>query len=624
MSQERAAEGPRTEDPAVGPLRSCAPFQEDREGVSSVPGLTPDLPGASSGALVWAGSGKRAFREEARGDASSQAGGAAGAGQGAEGSGTKACLVVLELQARGQSQDAIPDPRLHRQVPAVPAQGTLASKRLQISLHDILVESQSRNLGGLPVGLPDGAPVGRQGPAGAAEASCPRPREATEARVTSLGCDGRSPTLSKEEPPKRGLPSSPGPATSRARKNSRMDGALSQGGEGAGGVLWLGHSSGEGSPRPVGGPPEDANVEPLGGPRSPLFSTWPGDPGGSWMASALPASGNGTQPGSPHGPFGLLLPGGGHSPRPAPQEPPQSPALCWGVSGEASAEPREAERVVGAGSDCGLAPSYNQEELEVEAQPVSRGRRGQGAPAATDTCAGSVELLGCLGFPPEPAASKAPTDPFGGRRRSQCAKMRSRPAPQAQVPDAGRSSGNANQDQPEESSSGGCAKLEQVEMPHGVKHVCYLGSGAVIRLLGAIGHGQAGGPQPPKLEALEDLTETKSASPAQRLRRKQLPRARRPAGSQLLAEAAGGLRPWFRAHWLALRPAASFRTSDPTPRWRAAIPSPQGPCFLLHLFLPQEAGAERPGALLPQGGPVDAEEEPAARDREEEDSAPQC
>ncbi|XP_058409501.1 SPOC domain-containing protein 1 isoform X2 [Diceros bicornis minor] len=73
---------------------------------------------------------------------------------------------------------------------------------------------------------------------------------------------------------------------------------------------------------------------------------------------------------------------------------------------------------------------------------------------------------------------------------------------------------------------------EEMKMPHGVKHVCYLGSPAVIHLLGAISHGQAGGPQPPKLEVLEDMMEISSASSAQRPRRKERPVARGPTGCQ--------------------------------------------------------------------------------------------
>ncbi|XP_077006621.1 SPOC domain-containing protein 1-like isoform X2 [Tamandua tetradactyla] len=69
-------------------------------------------------------------------------------------------------------------------------------------------------------------------------------------------------------------------------------------------------------------------------------------------------------------------------------------------------------------------------------------------------------------------------------------------------------------------------------MPRGVKHVCYLGSGATIQLLGAIICSQAGEPQPPQLEALENLMEISSVSPVQRPRRKKMPRAKGPAGYQ--------------------------------------------------------------------------------------------
>ncbi|KAJ8781045.1 hypothetical protein J1605_001088 [Eschrichtius robustus] len=71
-----------------------------------------------------------------------------------------------------------------------------------------------------------------------------------------------------------------------------------------------------------------------------------------------------------------------------------------------------------------------------------------------------------------------------------------------------------------------------MKMAHGVKHVCYVGSGAVIYLLGAISYGQAGGLLPPKLEVLEDMMEVNSASPAQRPRRKERRMAQGPAGCQ--------------------------------------------------------------------------------------------
>ncbi|XP_032159445.1 SPOC domain-containing protein 1 isoform X5 [Mustela erminea] len=59
-----------------------------------------------------------------------------------------------------------------------------------------------------------------------------------------------------------------------------------------------------------------------------------------------------------------------------------------------------------------------------------------------------------------------------------------------------------------------------------------LGSGAVLRLLGALRRGQAGEPQPPKLEVLEDMMEVSLASPVQRPRRKERPVAQGPARCQ--------------------------------------------------------------------------------------------
>ncbi|XP_019512970.1 PREDICTED: SPOC domain-containing protein 1 isoform X1 [Hipposideros armiger] len=73
---------------------------------------------------------------------------------------------------------------------------------------------------------------------------------------------------------------------------------------------------------------------------------------------------------------------------------------------------------------------------------------------------------------------------------------------------------------------------EEMKLPHGVKHVCYLDSGAVIHLLGAISHGQAWGLQPPKLEALQNMMEVSSALPAQRCRRKKRRMARGLTGCQ--------------------------------------------------------------------------------------------
>ncbi|KAF5910409.1 hypothetical protein HPG69_014641, partial [Diceros bicornis minor] len=105
-----------------------------------------------------------------------------------------------------------------------------------------------------------------------------------------------------------------------------------------------------------------------------------------------------------------------------------------------------------------------------------------------------------------------------------------------------------------------------------------LGSPAVIHLLGAISHGQAGGPQPPKLEVLEDMMEISSASSAQRPRRKERPALQLlPSGGT--AWGSGGL-------------------SDPI-HHLGVLPCPSGTpphiLFLLQEGVPvQEAGAECP------------------------------
>ncbi|XP_035954641.1 SPOC domain-containing protein 1 isoform X5 [Halichoerus grypus] len=59
-----------------------------------------------------------------------------------------------------------------------------------------------------------------------------------------------------------------------------------------------------------------------------------------------------------------------------------------------------------------------------------------------------------------------------------------------------------------------------------------LGSGTVLHLLGAIRRGQAGELQPPKLEVLEDMMKVSLASPVQRPRRKERPRAQGPTRCQ--------------------------------------------------------------------------------------------
>ncbi|EPQ15210.1 SPOC domain-containing protein 1 [Myotis brandtii] len=500
MSHQGAAKGPRTEGPVLSPQRSCGLFQKDLEEASSVvAGLAPHLRGASPGAHVSAGRRRRALGEEAHRGASSPAEGAPRAGAKA-----KADLVVLELPVARQSQDPVPGPRLHTQLPTAPAQGRPpASKRLQLSLHSILDEDWARNLCSVSVGLPESALVGRERPAEAEEASCPRPREAGEGG-SSPGCDGRSPALGKEEPPTRALSPSLGSAPVRARKKSRECETCSEDGEG------VGQSPGGDNPQWVGDPPQGADLGSLGGPCSPLppkdTGSGPRDSDGSCVGCASgtkfrysPDAEGGAQPGSPYDPVQFPLPNGGLSLRPAAQDPPQSPALCPGVSGKASTGQRAAEQWMGnmgAGGEDGPAASHNQEELEVKAWPVSMGRPGQGLPALTDTPADS----------PESAASKARSGPFMGQRRSKCAKLGRGPVPPAEDRGTDRSSDNFSRDPPAASLPGGFPKL--------------LDSGAVIHLLGAISHGQAGGARPLKLEALENMMEVSAASPAQRPRRK--------------------------------------------------------------------------------------------------------
>lgn len=188
----------------------------------------------------------------------------------------------------------------------------------------------------------------------------------------------------------------------------------------------------------------------------------------------------------------------------------QGPALCLGASGEASTEQQEAEHTAEAGGDRGPAASHNQEELEVKAQPASRERLGRGFAAPTDAAAIS----------PEPTAGKAHSGPSTELRRSKRAKrLRRGLAFLAQDQGTDRSSDDSSQNQPEQSSPGGCPTLE-------------LGSGAVIHLLGAISHGQARGLQLPKLEVLENMMEVSLASPAQRPRRKRRPMVQGPTGCQ--------------------------------------------------------------------------------------------
>ncbi|XP_066122661.1 SPOC domain-containing protein 1 [Saccopteryx bilineata] len=519
LSQEGAAERSSTEDPVLSARGSCGLFQEDMEETSSV-----SFPRASPGARVGAGRRKRVFREEAHRTISSQAGGAPGASLEAE-----AHMVVLGLQAAGRSQDSVPGPELHVQLPTVPSQGgSWASKRLQISLHNILDEKWARNLCSMSVRLPGRALAGREKPAGVEKASFPRSREVREG--------GRSPTLSKEEPPQRELSSLQGPDPVRAEEKSRKCKACSESKEGVGGFLWLGQNPGRDNTQGVGDSPQGANLESLGGLSSPLS---PKDSGsgsrgssGSCLGCAsgtekvkyLLAAGVGAQLGSPHDPDEFSLPSGEDTLRPVAQDPPRSLALCLGVSGKASTEWQESEQVtLGAGGDDGPATAYNQEDLETKAQPVSRRRLRQGLMAPEDTPAGS----------PESADSKACSGSFMGQRGSKCAKLGRGPVPPAEGQGPDRSPENFIQDQAAASSPGVFPKLEEMKIPHGVKHVYYLDSGAVIYLLGAVSHGQAAGLWPPKLEALENMTEASSASHAPRPKRRERPRARGPTGCQV-------------------------------------------------------------------------------------------
>ncbi|XP_008951731.1 SPOC domain-containing protein 1 isoform X2 [Pan paniscus] len=542
MSQEGDVEGPSTGDPVLSPQHNCELLQ-NMEGASSMPGLSPDGPGASSGPGVRAGSRRKIPRKEALRGGSSWAAGAAEVRPG-----------VLELLAVVQSRGSMLAPGLHMQLPSVPAQGrALTSKRLQVSLCDILDDSCPRKLCSRSAGLPERALVCRERLAEVEEVSCPRPREARDGGMSSPGCDRRSPTLSKEEPPGRPLTSSPGPVPVRVRKKWRKQGAHSECEEGAGDFLWLDQSPRGDNLLSVGDPPQVAELESLGGPCRPPSpkdtGSGPGEPGESGAGCAsgtekfgyLPATGDGPQPGSPCGPVGFPVPSGGESLSSAAQAPPQSAALCLGVSAQASAEQQEAVCVVRAGSDEGRAPAQDQEELEAKAQPASRGRLEQGLAAPADTCASSREPLGGLSSSLDTEASRACSGPFMEQRRSKGTKnLKKGPVPCAQDRGTDRSSDNSHQDRPEEPSPGGCPRLEEVKIPHGVKLVCYLGSGPVIQLLGAISHGQAGGQLPPKLEVLEDLMEVSSPSPAQRLRRKKRPMVQGPAGCQVFQPSPSG------------------------------------------------------------------------------------
>lgn len=161
--------------------------------------LMPYMQGVNPGAYAWLAQEKAPLREKAHQGASPQAGGAPGASLEVE-----ARLMVLELWAMGQSQDWVPVPGLHVQLPVVPTQGRAwACKRLQVCLHDLLAESWPGYPRSMSVGLPGKAAVGRERLVGAEETSHPQRGEA-RGGWSPPGCDERSPTLSKEEPPKGG------------------------------------------------------------------------------------------------------------------------------------------------------------------------------------------------------------------------------------------------------------------------------------------------------------------------------------------------------------------------------------------------------------------------------------
>ncbi|KAF7467211.1 hypothetical protein GHT09_001323 [Marmota monax] len=81
-------------------------------------------------------------------------------------------------------------------------------------------------------------------------------------------------------------------------------------------------------------------------------------------------------------------------------------------------------------------------------------------------------------------------------------------------------------------TGGGGARTEHVAPEEVISGQKELGSGAVIQLLGAISHGQAGGQQLLKLEALEDFMEAGSGLPAQRPRRRERAQTQGSAGHQ--------------------------------------------------------------------------------------------
>ncbi|XP_062046037.1 SPOC domain-containing protein 1 [Lepus europaeus] len=512
MSQDGDAESSSSEDP---------------EGASSRLALTRRLPGARTGA----GTRKRVLRKKAAGDAGYKVGSAAGAS-----------LGVLEPPAVGQSGESTPGPRSRVRLHAAPSRGRAqACRRLRVSLYDVLAGHCPGSLCSRTAIL-QRAVLGRGRPAEVEEASGPGPQGAADGELGSPGCDGRSPTVSKEEPPGQGLLSSAGPAPRRARKRrrmgSRMGRARSKGRGQTASLLRLDLSPGGDSPQSGGELLQGADPESWGGSCRPLSpkdtGSGPGGAGGS-LAGCSPGPGAwGCLPtvgaGSPSSPVGFPVPGGGESLQPEAPSPPPSPPLCLGVSGQQEV----AEHSMWAADDHegptashgreGLAPSA---ESAASTEPVPEDGLGQGLAALLDPCASSLEPSGSRSCSPEPEASTACSDPFTELR----SKPRKGPEPCAQDCDADRRSDNSSQDQPGEPSPGGCSTLDKVDRPRGVKLVCYLlGSGAVLQLLGAVSHHPAGGQLPAKPE---DLMEVSSASPARRRRRKERSLAQGPAGCQV-------------------------------------------------------------------------------------------
>ncbi|KAM6174093.1 SPOC domain-containing protein 1 [Erethizon dorsatum] len=364
-----------------------------------------------------------------------------------------------------------------------------------------------------------------EGPAEVKLASCPQPREVGGQGMSAPGGEGKSSTLSKEGFPGRVLPSSPGPAPGRARRKGRKSRSCSKGGQGAGGFLQLDQSPGRDS-QSLGGTLEGANLTPLGGHCRHLCheDTGLGDPGGSQAGCTsgaagfeyLPAVGRGAQPGSPLSPGRLCA---GESHRPATQDSSWFAALCLGVPGWASAEQQEVEHMVGAVSEEGTAAPRGQHGPEVEAQLASRENLGRGLAVPSDTHVCSPEPLGSLGSSLEATASEACTGPFAWQKGDKRAKnLRRDSACCAQEQPTDGSLDDSRQGEPEEASPEGCPR--------------WVDSEARIQLRGAICHGQAGGQQPPQMEALENFMEISSASPSQKPRTRKRPAAQGPAGGQ--------------------------------------------------------------------------------------------